>query len=94
MLAVVLHEELLEVVGAGREDHLVTLDGAAVTGQGHVCEGLAGQKFVKDRQHVGLVVGPPQAEHLGQGIHPRYRQLRQQTEKIYKLGKIFVKLSK
>ena len=75
MFAVVVDEQLLEVVGGGGEDNLVALDAAAVTGEGHVCEGLAGQKFVKDRQHVGLVVGPPEAEHLGQRIHPRYREL-------------------
>ena len=62
MVAIVLHEQLLEVVGAGREDHLVTLDGAAVAGQGHVAEGLDLEKLAKDGEEVGLVVVPAQTE--------------------------------
>ena len=45
VVAGVLHEELLEVCGAGREDHLVALNRRPVAGDGHVaeCLGLQGR---------------------------------------------------
>ena len=76
VLARVLHEELLEVGAACREDHLVAFDGGAVAGQGHVAEGLGLQQVVQDRQQVVPVVVPSQAKHLGQRIHFRDGELR------------------
>ena len=40
VVARVLHEELLEVRRAGREDHLVALDGGAVARDRHVAKRL------------------------------------------------------
>ena len=59
----------------------MTLEAAPVTGEGHVSEGLRVQQPLKHREHVGLVLGPPQAEHLGQRVQPGDGQLRQQAAK-------------
>ena len=59
----------------------MTLEAAPVTGEGHVSEGLGVQQQLKHGEHVGLVLGPPQAEHLGQRVQPGDRQLRQQAAK-------------
>ena len=82
MFAGIIHEEFLEVVRWGSQHDLVALDAAAVAGQRHVSEGFGLEQLLEHGEHVGLVLGPSQGEHLGDGIHPRYRQLRQQTEKI------------
>lgn len=81
VLAVVLHEQLLEVRGARREEDLVALDGAAVAGQGDVAERLGLQEVVEHREQVVAVVVPPQAEHLRQRVHLGDRELRQQAER-------------
>ena len=80
MFTGVVHEEFLEVIAGGREDDLVALEAASVAGEGDVCEGLGVEQPLEHREHVGLVLGPAQAEHLGQRVQPRDGQLRQQTE--------------
>lgn len=79
VFAAVLHEQGLEIGRARRQDHLVTLDGGAVAGQGHVAKGLRLQQVVEDGQQVVAVVVPPQAKHLRQGVHLGDRQLGQQA---------------
>ena len=81
MLARVVDEKLLEVVAGCCEDDLVTLEAASITGEGHISEGLGVQEPLKHCEHVGLVLGPPEAEHLGQRVQPGDGQLRQQAEK-------------
>ena len=58
VVAGVLHEELLEVGGAGREDHLVALDRRPVAGDGHVAErlGLVMERRRKECINVTWVV--------------------------------------
>ena len=80
MLARVVNEEFLEVVAGRGEDDLVTLEAASVTGEGHISEGLRVQEPLKHGEHVGLVLSPPEAEHLGQRVQPGDGQLRQQAE--------------
>lgn len=58
VLARVVEEESLEVGTAGGQDHLVRLDGVAVTGECDIDEGLALEKLVEDVGKVGLVVVP------------------------------------
>ena len=89
MLARVVDEELLEVIAGGGEDNLVTLEAAPVAGEGHVGEGLGVEEPLKHGEHVGLVLGPPQAEHLGQRVQPGDGQLRQQAEKEKWLERLF-----
>ncbi len=88
MLARVVDEELLEVVAGRGEDDLVTLEASPVTGEGHVSEGLGVEQPLKHGEHVGLVLGPPQAEHLGQRVQPGDGQLRQQAAKRKWLEKV------
>ena len=80
MFTGVLHEEFLEVVAGGREDDLVALEAASVAGEGDVSEGLGVEQPLEHREHVCLVLGPAEAEHLRQRVQPRDGQLRQQTE--------------
>ena len=72
VLARVLHEEALEVGGAGREDHLVALDGGVLAGQRHVAERLRLQQLVQHRQQVVAVVVPAQAVLLRLGSRHRH----------------------
>ena len=80
MLARVVHEEVLEVVARRGEYDLVTLEAASVTGESDVGEGLGVEEPLEHGEHVGLVLGPPQAELVGQRVQPRDGELRQQAE--------------
>ena len=55
------------------------LEAASVVGEGDVSEGLGVEQPLEHREHVGLVLGPAEAEHLGQRVQPRDVELRQQT---------------
>ena len=70
MLARVVHEEVLEVVARRGEYDLVTLEAASVTGESDVGEGLGVEEPLEHGEHVGLVLGPPQAELVGQRVQP------------------------
>ena len=53
---------LLEIRAAGRQHHLVTLEGLSlISGEGHIHKALSLKQVVKYRGQVGLVVVPPQA---------------------------------
>ena len=55
-------EDVFEVVGAGREDHLVGRDVLVVADQGHVHELILAPQLAHAAHDVGLVVGPLDAE--------------------------------
>ena len=69
VLASVLHEEALEISGAGGEDHLVALDGGVLASQGDVAEGLRLEQLVQHIKQVVAVVVPAQAKHLRHRVH-------------------------
>ena len=64
MLGGVLIQQVLEVGGAGGENHLVCLGALAVAGQGHVAEGLLVPQVLEAGDHVGLEIVPTETELL------------------------------
>lgn len=68
MLARIVEKQGLEVGAASREDHLVGLDGVAVTCESNVNERLALKKLVEYIGEITLVVVPTQTELL-RGSH-------------------------
>ena len=64
VLGGVLLQQSFEVGAAGRENHLVSLGALAVTGEGHVTEGLLVPQVLEGGHHVGLEVVPAETELL------------------------------
>ena len=64
MLGRILFQQVLEVRGAGAQNHLVGLGVLTLGGDGHVAEGLLVSEVFEGRHHVGLEVVPSQAKLL------------------------------
>ena len=64
MLGRILLQQVLEVWATGTENHLVSLGVLALSGDGHVAEGLLVPQVLEGGHHVGLEVVPSQTELL------------------------------
>ena len=64
MLGRILLQQVLEVWATGTENHLVSLGVLALSGDGHVAEGLLISEVLEGRHHVGLEVVPSQTKLL------------------------------
>ena len=64
MLGRILLQQVLEVWATGTENHLVSLGVLALSGDGHVAEGLLVPQVLEAGDHVGLEIIPAEAELL------------------------------
>ena len=79
MLGRILLQQVLEVWATGTENHLVSLGVLALSGDGHVAEGLLVPQVLEGGHHVGLEVVPAETELLTIHINHLWQSLRQRV---------------